>query len=174
LHVAAICGPTCTMPGHRQRRENEALAAADGSNDDESGSDDIVDSPLGTSLLKRFFWGKITGVDVNEFAHSAVLEGARSNEVALLASLGAFGQNPGSCHHQIVTKYCKLSHVPPTMRVPVPIVRLGTNVVDRDGVVGVLYPHLWAHTMETYYPEVWEKVFGISKVQEFWEAQDMS
>ena len=64
-------------------------------------------SALEEKLIHKFIWGKLSGVDVQELAHSSSLDGVSSALVLRLAALGGCGTSPQHIHSQIVDMYAK-------------------------------------------------------------------
>ena len=104
--------------GHGGRHQRVAGEEARGSSDPgpalpNQGS--VCGSALGSYLLKKWAWGEISAVRLQEIAHESYKHQAAllkslgistdmiPGELARLAKLGSWGENPGDVHQQLLT-----------------------------------------------------------------------
>ena len=68
-------------------------------------------------LLSLWAHGKVSAAEVQRLSHLANLDGCTHPEIALLASAGNYGEQPGNCHRALLRSFCqKVSVVPPCLQ----------------------------------------------------------
>ena len=84
--------------GHRQQRTGVASAAIRAVR---------FLCPFVTGLLKRWAWGQLSAVDVQDISHRAKLAGLQSAENDELARIGGWGSVTGHMQRDLMTTFCK-------------------------------------------------------------------
>ena len=69
-------------------------------------------SALATKLLMMWSAGEISSSAVQVIAHMAVLDGADHPELGLLASVGAWGSQPGNASRDIIRSFLETVNIP--------------------------------------------------------------
>jgi len=124
-------------------------------------------SCLADRLLIQWSAGMISAVQVQLFAHAAVLDGASHPELAKLASCGNFGAHPGNCARDITRMFLHQTKIPEAVLVPTLAMDPKTGQQENIGIATFL-PHLMFHSLQFY--DNFEHVLGTAKVEEFWQG----
>ena len=64
-------------------------------------------SNFATKLLSLWAHGKVSAAEVQRLSHLANLDGCTHPEIALLASAGNYGEQPGNCHRALLRSFCQ-------------------------------------------------------------------
>lgn len=126
-------------------------------------------------LLERWTWGALSAAMVQEAAYQAYLDGLRHESIIMLASAGTWGAHKGNVQRDLERRVlpnlsctpepyeCKIHSINPKSD------RKCTCTVS----VQVLLPHEWIACMAQNAPDAFERTFGFTKVNNFWEKQNM-
>ena len=115
-----------------------------------SSSTPVQPSALATKLLSLWSHGLLAAVVVQELAHLAILDGASHPELASIAKCGNFGQQPGNVHRDLMSTFCKDTHVPAALPVAVECKDPKSSELEEINA-GVFLPHImFANLVEHY------------------------
>ena len=64
-------------------------------------------SNFATKLLSLWVYGKVSAAEVQRLSRLANLDGCTHPEIALLASAGNYGEQPGNCHRALLRSFCR-------------------------------------------------------------------
>ena len=96
-------------------------------------------------------------------SHLANLDGCTHPEIALLASAGNYGEQPGNCHRALLRSFCqKVSVAEPFLHA----CKSFDPKTSKDCIeeIAVFMPHLHFSTLAVAYPEAFEKIFQVSQL----------
>ena len=134
----------------------------------ETPSTSSAPSNLATKLLSLWAHGKLSAVEVQKLSNLATLDGCSHPEVATLGAAGNFGEQPGNCHRALVRSFCNQLSVPEPGLVTCKCFDPKTSkIIDED--VAIFYPHLMFSALAESYPEVFQRLFKLHELPEFWE-----
>ena len=134
----------------------------------ETPSTSSAPSNLATKLLSLWAHGKLSAVEVQKLSNLATLDGCSHPEVATLGAAGNFGEQPGNCHRALVRSFCNQLSVPEPGLVTCKCFGPKTSkIIDED--VAIFYPHLMFSALAESYPEVFQRLFKLHELPEFWE-----
>ena len=125
-------------------------------------------SNFATKLLSLWAHGKVSAAEVQRLSHLANLDGCTHPEIALLASAGNYGEQPGNCHRALLRSFCqKVSVAEPFLHA----CKSFDPKTSKDCIeeIAVFMPHLHFSTLAVAYPEAFEKIFQVSQLSDFWE-----
>ena len=132
-----------------------------------------LETPLAILLLHKFCWGKLSACDVQMLAEAAQKSGAKGQDLACLARLGANGLSKNNCHRDLVRNFFKDKASPKPSQVETLL-----NVKDAHGAIvkskkeaPLLLPHDWVQCLEE---QQLLEALTCSKeaLQNFWKKQD--
>jgi len=136
----------------------------------------VVTSALATVLLLKWGWGCLTSADCQELAMAARLDGNSDEEIDIIASCGAYGQNPGSIHKNLMTKFCADMKCPKPRSIVIPFkeskdASRSTNFTD----VKMFLPSDWLTTLanSTSLNVEYSSIFGLDRLGDFWSKQSL-
>ena len=134
----------------------------------ETPSTSSAPSNLATKLLSLWAHGKLSAVEVQKLSNLATLDGCSHPEVATLGAAGNFGEQPGNCHRALVRSFCNQLSVPEPGLVTCKCFDPKTSkIIDED--VAIFYPHLMFGALAESYPKVFQRLFKLHELPEFWE-----
>ena len=134
----------------------------------ETPSTSSAPSNLATKLLSLWAHGKLSAVEVQKLSNLATLDGCSHPEVATLGAAGNFGEQPGNCHRALVRSFCNQLSVPEPGLVTCKCFDPKTSkIIGED--VAIFYPHLMFSALAESYPEVFQRLFKLHELPEFWE-----
>ena len=124
-------------------------------------------SPLCTLLLHKFALGKVSAVEVQQYADAAVKSGASHSDLISLQRLGGRGRSPQNTRRDLCRLHFKslLTPVPHTV----------TTSVRIRGTFGeptpVMLPHMWVQSLE-HHELLQEVTAKPGDLASFWKQQD--
>ena len=123
---------------------------------------------MATRLLLQWSCGNVSAVEVQRLAHGAVLDGLLHEEVAQLASLGAWGEQPGNINRDLKRLHkCDLLPEPLIVRVPC-LAEKALPAVVAHCDVAIMLPHQWVAGVAAAGEA--ERLLGIQWGPSFWDA----
>lgn len=128
-------------------------------------------SPLASKLLLLWASGNLAATMIQELAHCALLDGAKHEELAAIASSGDWGKQPGNCHRDISARFLK--HV--VFSEPNLVETVAVDPKTQHTVptfAGVYWPHLQFSTAQEY--EEFSAIFCPDLCETFWDAVERS
>ena len=124
-------------------------------------------SALADRLLLQWSAGLISAVQVQIFAHAALLDGANHSELTKLAAAGNFGEAPGNCGRDLTRMFLAESKLPQATMIPTVAVDPKTGALD-DIFIATFLPHLMFYQLQFY--ENFNSLFGVEGLQSFWQG----
>ena len=95
-------------------------------------------------LLRKFALGKLSAIEVQELAATAVKSGLDGKEIRELQSLGAMGHQPGNAHRDMLRKHFSMLASPEPWQVKCDLVlKEDGKPVEKELGTAVMLPHLW-------------------------------
>lgn len=128
-------------------------------------------SALATKLLMMWSAGEISSSAVQVIAHMAVLDGADHPELGLLASVGAWGSQPGNASRDIIRSFLETVNIPEADLVSTVAMDPKTSKMEQVNAA-VFSPHKMFHKIESY--SEFALIFCESKLEEFWNGVEAS
>jgi len=164
------------MPGHQQKRKDGDAAGSGSNKRPKLLESSVAQSVFATTLLLKWAWGTLTAPDLQELAMACKLAGNEEAEVDELASLGAYGTNKGSCHRDLLRRFCSNMLAPEPNRFCVPArdpkgAAEVAIVVDTSFYLASDWFRALATTPDLQYE--YQTVFGTQKLKNFWDHQDV-
>ena len=105
--------------------------------------------PLWTLLLRKYALGKLSAVEVQEFASAACKSGADAPEMQALQRLGSMGAIPGNIHRDLQRKYFHKLVAPAPWKITTNmLMKEDGQRVSKTTECHVLLPHSWALSLE--------------------------
>lgn len=104
------------------------------------------DSALVTRLLLLWSEGTLSATEVQNIAHSSVVDGICHPEIYKLASLGSWGQYPANVNRDLKSMIVSELPDPLVVRVPCLDTKPSPARVCYDDAA-VMLPHLWVESM---------------------------
>ena len=160
--------------GFKQKMQAAEAAAKIAAGDDAAG-DQVPhgwESPLATQLYMLWSAGELSATGLQLIAHAAILDGNCSAEVGKLASIGCWGQFPGTCKRDLVG-FLDADWVPEPCLVTVPCLDTRPHpaaVIETQ--MSVFLPHEWLAAIFER-PEA-DVLLGCDLAQGFWESVNSS
>lgn len=124
-------------------------------------------SSLVNKLLSLWSHGILSARMCQELAHLAVLDGAQSEELCIMAGAGNWGQAPGNTHRDFLTNFCRNNGLTKAFEVEVPVRDPKTSRVGVE-TASLFLPHMVFSDISLNYKEQFHKIFGTEQVEQFW------
>ena len=125
-------------------------------------------SGLVSKLLSLWAHGQLSATLCQQIAHLAVLDGAQSEELSHMASMGNWGNNSGNCHRDFLTNFNKDNGLTKAFEVQVPVRDPKTSKLATE-TASLFLPHLVFADLAESYPEQFERQFASEKAEAFWK-----
>jgi hypothetical protein len=164
------------MVGHRQKN---AIPHEDGDMPPAKKSKSLaskfaVASVLATCILLKWAWGALSSADCQELAMAAKLSGNEEEEIDIIASTGAYGQNPGSINRDLMKKFCKDMETPKprTIRIPFKDRKDPSKSINYTEAK-IFLPSDWlvALACSDNMSADFSALFGVDSLEEWWSQQ---
>jgi hypothetical protein len=151
------------MVGYRQRIEQAQRDAAQSAPANQPANQSV----LASELLMQYYTGHCSAACVQRTAMAAMLDGCSHEEVAHLASFGAFGLQDGNATRDIRRHYSKGCLIPEPHIVRCPIWSPSAAKVEEEDVAMFL-PHKLFGSLAEY--GEFDRLMGVSRLEAFWDA----
>ena len=132
-------------------------------------------SGLANKLLGLWAQGLLSAVMIRELADLALQDGASHEDLVSLAKAGAWGQQPGNSHRQIMSTFCPQVFLPEGFPVKVVCIDPKTSL-EKEEHASIFLPHLKFASLGTHYPAFFHEQFSLGKgsLEKFWAGVEAS
>jgi hypothetical protein len=128
-------------------------------------------SALATKMLHMWSRGDLPAKTMQELSLLAILDGASNVELAEVASFGAFGEYPGNCTRDLLTKFCKdLTVCEPTLVTTFFRDPKSSQTVEEQ--MAIFRPDLLFHSLAGHME--FDAFFGTKEIRRFWDLVEQS
>jgi hypothetical protein len=124
-------------------------------------------SVLASELLMQYYSGHCSAACVQRIAMAAMLDGCSHEEVAHLASFGAYGLQSGNAPRDLNRHYIKGCLIPEPHILRCPIWSPSAAKVEEEEVAMFL-PHKLLASLAKY--GEFDRLMGVNKLEAFWDA----
>ena len=124
-------------------------------------------SALVNKLLSLWSHGILSAKMCQELAHLAVLDGAKSQELSIMAGAGNWGQVPGNTHRDFLANFCRNNGLTKAFEVEVPVRDPKTSKLGTE-TAALFLPHMLFSDLALNYKEQFHKMFATEQLEQFW------
>lgn len=140
----------------------------------ESLPDPGIHTPLFSLLVEKWAWGEISGHGIQEIAKAAYHSGCVAQDVVQVAATGAWGEQPGNIHRDLVRHLVTKSVAPEPFCIHTSVKQRnpdGSSSTSKHPI-HILLPHEWIHAIDKH--DMMESMCGMHFVEKFWSMQDVN
>ena len=120
-------------------------------------------------LLSLWSHGQLSAKLVQEVAHKAILDGASGADLHTIAATGSFGAQGGNVHRDMCAQFLKDCRVSKGTPVETECKDPKTSKPCLE-MAGLMLPHLLFSDLFNYYPDQFDKIFGVENLDSFWRG----